>query len=153
MKRLGAEADREASERADLQKALFVNSVLNAIEKENLSKSDVAKRMDCSRQYLTKILDEDASINFTIETMSNVTTACNRRLQILVLADDEIAQIIKRETATMAMIDKPCLLVAEPNMVTYSSEDASKIVSILSAKFPSNTDLELYESVVEATAA
>jgi hypothetical protein len=99
MEALAEESDRDPQERGELQTAFFVNAVLNAMHSEKLSKGDVAKKMGRTRQYLHQILDEDAPVNFTIETMSSIATAVNRRIEILILADDEIAYVVKTSSA------------------------------------------------------
>lgn len=95
LKKAGEEIDRDHVSRAELQKALFVNAILAALKKDKLTKSELARRMKCARQYVNNILDEDSSVNFTIETISNVAAACNRRAEIVVLSDDEWVQVVK----------------------------------------------------------
>lgn len=100
LKEAGERIDRDSADRAELQKAIFVNAILSALQREHLTKSEVARRMKCTRQNLNRLLAEDASVNFTIETLSNVATACNRRAEILVLADDEFAKVVKCQPDT-----------------------------------------------------
>jgi transcriptional regulator with XRE-family HTH domain len=97
LEKTGKEIDRDYLERAALQKALFVNSILAAMQSENLTKSEVARRMKCSRQNLNRLLNEDSAVNFTIETMSNLASATARRIEILVVGENEFAHIVKCE--------------------------------------------------------
>jgi len=103
MKALAEEADRDPRERAEFEKAAFVNSVLNAMHSENLTKSELAKRINLSRQYVTQLLDAEEPANFTIDTMSIVSTAVNRRVKVLVLEEDEEVNVTKRAKPRSAL--------------------------------------------------
>ena len=95
LKKSGEEIERDPQSRAEIQKSLFVNAILAALKKEGITKSELARRMKRARQYINSILDEDSSVNFTIETLSIVAAACNRRAEIVVLADDEWVKVQK----------------------------------------------------------
>ena len=78
---------------ADVQKGLFVEQMLGALDERGESQSDLAKRLGKSRQYLSKLLNEDKRVNFTIETMCEVAHHLGRRLEILVLRPHEVATV------------------------------------------------------------
>lgn len=70
--------------RADFIKGNFVTSILEIMRQLNVSQSDLASKWGKSKSYLSKILAEDARVNFTIETMSELCGLLNRRLHVSV---------------------------------------------------------------------
>jgi transcriptional regulator with XRE-family HTH domain len=93
MKAVAEEADQDPSIQAELQSAMFVNSILNAMKEEGMSKSDLARKLGRSRQYLNRVLDEDEPGNFTVDTLSELANATNRKLAVLALRQDEYAHV------------------------------------------------------------
>jgi transcriptional regulator with XRE-family HTH domain len=67
------ELERDPEFVADYLKGQLVEDILKAMEKQGITKSDLAKRLNKSRQYVTKVLNEKA--NFTIETIAEVACA------------------------------------------------------------------------------
>lgn len=60
---------------ADVERAKFVNGILEAMQTTDTSKSQLAKRIGKTRQYITKVLDEDARVSFTLKTMVSLCHA------------------------------------------------------------------------------
>jgi len=87
------ELDQDPEFRADLLKSLFVDQILAAMENQGVIQSELARRIGKSRQYVSKILDEDASVNFTIESMTALAMALNLRLEQHLLKDHQSAQV------------------------------------------------------------
>ena len=56
-----------------------------------LKQCDLATRWKKSPQYVSQLLHEDVSVNFTIETMVQLSTLVDRRLVIQVLKRNEVA--------------------------------------------------------------
>ncbi len=87
--------DDDPEFRADYLKSLFVNDILQAIEEGNQSQSELARRWGKSRQYLSRILNEDRRVNFTIETMAELAALVGRRLDLLVLNPSEHVHVLR----------------------------------------------------------
>ncbi|MEI6343488.1 MAG: helix-turn-helix domain-containing protein [Verrucomicrobiota bacterium] len=113
-----SDADRESLRRAiqdldndprflaDVQKGLFVEQMLGALDERGESQSDLAKRLGKSRQYLSKLLNEDKRVNFTIETMCEVAHHLGRRLEILVLRPHEVATVASCLTSNWEVLPR-----------------------------------------------
>lgn len=69
---------------ADLIKGQFVEAVLQAMEARGQTQSQVAAAWGKSRQYLSKVLNEDRRVNFTVETMTQLAHVVGRRLRVTV---------------------------------------------------------------------
>jgi len=65
---------------ADFLKSQFVEYIYNALEKQELSKASFAEKLNKSRQYVGKVLNETA--NFTIESMVAISCALGMNLKI-----------------------------------------------------------------------
>lgn len=85
--------DADPAFRADLIKGIFVERILQALEERNESQSELAKRWGKSRQYLSKLLNEDKRVNFTVETMCEIVHHLGHKLEILVLRPNEVATV------------------------------------------------------------
>lgn len=93
LEKAAADLNADPGFQAELVKGLFVERILQALEERGESQSALAKRWGKSRQYLCKLLNEDKRVNFTIETMCEVVHHLGRRLEILVLRPDEVANV------------------------------------------------------------
>lgn len=85
LNRAAAELDRDSEFLADFAKGLVVEDVLRAMEASGLSKNALAEKIGTSRQYLSKILDEDHRVNFTIETLAALASALELQLCVRLL--------------------------------------------------------------------
>jgi len=81
--------DRDPEFLADYAKGLVVEDVLRALEDSGLSKNALAEKIGKSRQYLSKILDEDRRVNFTIETLAKLSAALGLQLHVRMLPPNE----------------------------------------------------------------
>ena len=81
-----AQASRELDEDpafvADYLKGVFVNEVYKAMDEAGLNANQLARKWGKSRQYLSKILNEDARVNFTIETMVELMLQLGRKVEL-----------------------------------------------------------------------
>jgi transcriptional regulator with XRE-family HTH domain len=82
---------------AESLKSLFIEKVLLAMEEKGISKSELAKRWKKSRQYISKLLHEDRSVNFTIETMAELAHQLGLRIEIQMREARETARPIKSQ--------------------------------------------------------
>lgn len=95
LKIAGEALENDAQHQADLQKGYFVNAITNALEEEGSTKAELAKKLKVSRQYLSQLLDDEEPANFTVDTLSAVAAAANRKLVMLVLKGNETAHIMR----------------------------------------------------------
>ena len=79
---LDIDLDNDPEFVAGFLKSKFVDNILVALEENNMSQSDLALKLKKSRQYINKVLNEDNSINFTIETMAAISCALGMNLKI-----------------------------------------------------------------------
>lgn len=82
---------------ADYFKGLFVEDVRRVLEEEGISQNSLAERIGKSRQYLSKILNQDQRVNFTIETMVLISAALGRAMTIR-LAPPAERQIVYKDS-------------------------------------------------------
>ncbi|MCC6142820.1 MAG: helix-turn-helix transcriptional regulator [Candidatus Hydrogenedentes bacterium] len=68
-----AALERDPAFVADCLKGQLVEHILQAMEAQHLSKSDLAKRLHTSRQYVTRVLNEKA--NFTVDSIAEIACA------------------------------------------------------------------------------
>jgi predicted XRE-type DNA-binding protein len=80
---------------ADYLKSRFVEKMLAAMEEDQISQSELANRWGKTRQYLSKLLNEDHRINFTIETMCEFAQLLNRRVDLQVVRPSEVTHVIR----------------------------------------------------------
>lgn len=90
-----AELDRDPGFLADFEKSLFVEKILEAMEDQGISQSELARRWGKSRQYLSRVLDEDRRVNFTLETMFELASLVGRKLEMHVLDPDEHTHVLR----------------------------------------------------------
>jgi transcriptional regulator with XRE-family HTH domain len=83
--------DQDPSFQADHLKSRFVEEILAAMEENGVNQTELANRWGKTRQYLSKLLNEDRRVNFTIETMCEVAHLLHRRVDILVMPPSEAA--------------------------------------------------------------
>ena len=76
----GTDLDFDPEFAADFIKAQFVEYIYMALEKQNLSKSSFANKLNKSRQYVGRVLNETA--NFTIESMAEIS--CSLKLNLTI---------------------------------------------------------------------
>lgn len=91
----GEALDDDPQFRADYLKSLFVSRILEAVEQKGISSSELARRWGKSRQYVSRILDEDQRVNFTIESMTELAALVGRRLDLVVLNPNEHTHVLR----------------------------------------------------------
>lgn len=64
---------KKPSERSEYHKAMFIATIREAMEKQRINQSQLAEKWGKTRQYLSKVLNQDNRVNFTIETMVELT--------------------------------------------------------------------------------
>ena len=89
MEEAARELDRNPKHVAETRKASVVEDILRALEEDEISRSELARRLDKSRQQLSYMLNEEKLNNFTIETMAEIATALDRHLLVRILNRDE----------------------------------------------------------------
>lgn len=85
--------DEDPGFRADYLKQRFVELVQEAMHEQGQSQSQLAKLWDKSRQYVSRLFKTDRRMNFTIESMAQLTALVGRKLDILVMRPGEQAHV------------------------------------------------------------
>ncbi len=91
----GKELESDPEFITSFYKSFFVEKVLEAMEEEGLTQSELASRLDKSRQYLHGILIQNRKVNFTIDTMVRISQALGRRFYINMLSQGEAAHVVR----------------------------------------------------------
>jgi transcriptional regulator with XRE-family HTH domain len=68
---------------ADFAKSLVTEDILAAMEAEGINKSQLAKMLGKSRQYISRVLNETA--NFTIDSLAEIACALNRKIEVRII--------------------------------------------------------------------
>ena len=92
LEKAAEDLDKDPKWRADYMKGLFVANILEAMEQKGLSQTDVATRWGKTRQYVSKILNEDKRVNFTIETITELGHSVGIRVELHMSGEDEVAR-------------------------------------------------------------
>jgi transcriptional regulator with XRE-family HTH domain len=108
------ELDHDPKFQAEYIKGLFVNFMLEAMNEEKLSQSEVARKWGRSRQYLHKLLNEDKRVNFTVDTMVELAMLLGRRIEMHVFKQSEAAHVLR------CVIRQPSLSLSEEPSVARS---------------------------------
>ena len=96
--RAAAKLDTDPEFLADYAKGLIVEDVLRALEISGLTKNALAKKIGTSRQYLSKVLDRDRRVNFTIETLAELAAAMKLQLCVRLLPSSERMLFLRKVT-------------------------------------------------------
>lgn len=81
---------------ADLAKGLIIEDILRAMEHEGINGATLAGRIGKTRQYVSKVLDEDRRVNFTVETLAEFSAALNLQLCLRMVPDSEHLYFIRK---------------------------------------------------------
>jgi transcriptional regulator with XRE-family HTH domain len=103
---------------ADLQKSLVIEQLLEAMEEAGMNKNSLATKWGRSRQYLSKLLNEDQRINFTIETMCELAHVLKRRVSIHLTRPTEQTYVMRTVSGDRGRIGLEFPLGDEPNKVS-----------------------------------
>jgi transcriptional regulator with XRE-family HTH domain len=90
--------DNDPAFQAEYLKSLFVEKLLAALGERNENQNQLALRWGKSRQYVSKLFNEDKRVNFTIETMAELAHLLGRRLEIQVLSPGESCHVVHSQT-------------------------------------------------------
>ncbi len=112
---------------ADLERTKFVDSILSAIQETGTTRSQLAREVGVSRQYIQKVLDEDARVSFTLKTMVSLCHALGKELR-LDIVDKAIANGVCIQSPKQKSRFGP--LSSEVSFKTHSSNNPAKVKSI-----------------------
>jgi antitoxin component HigA of HigAB toxin-antitoxin module len=90
----GRKLDDDPAFVADLNKSRFVESLLQAMDARGVSQSELARRWGKTRQYVSKVFDEDRRVNFTLESMAELCHLLGLRLDVRALQEAECAHVM-----------------------------------------------------------
>jgi hypothetical protein len=113
------ELETDSEFQADYIKGLFVNFMIEAINEEKLTQSEVAHKWGRSRQYLNKLLNEDKRVNFTVETMVELALLLGRRIEMHVFKKDEATHMLRCVTRQSSLSIRNELYAARPPVHDY----------------------------------
>jgi hypothetical protein len=99
--------ESDAEYHTEYAKARFVEDVLQAMADEQVSQSDLARKWGRTRSYLSKVLNEDKRVNFTIETMVELTILLGRKLEINVIDPKKPALAISNVSVVFTDASRP----------------------------------------------
>ena len=85
----GRELAQDPAFQAELAQAFFVEDLLRAQERAGVSLAQLAAKVGVSRQYMSRIVNEDRATNFTIESMAKITAALGCTLAVRMLLPGE----------------------------------------------------------------
>lgn len=74
---------------ADHAKCLIIEDILSAMEAAGMTRNALAGKIGKSRQYVSKILDEDRRVNFTIDSLAEFSAALGIQLCLRLLPASE----------------------------------------------------------------
>lgn len=80
---------RDPSFVADHAKGLIIEDILRAMEAAGMTRNALAGKIGKSRQYVSKILDEDRRVNFTIDSLAEFSAALGIQLCLRLLPASE----------------------------------------------------------------
>lgn len=78
---------------ADYLKGRFVSTIRHIMGESHVSSASLANAWGKTRQYLSKLLNEDKRINFTLETMAELALLLHHRVKIDLIPWDETTTI------------------------------------------------------------
>ena len=78
---------------SDFLKGSFAGDLFQVMEEEEISKIELARRLNTSRQYVTKVLNEEDLANLTIDSIAKFAAALKRDVSLRLKKYDEIVEI------------------------------------------------------------
>lgn len=134
LERAAAEADQDPQYHANYLKGLFVEELRQALEAKDISQSELARRMGCSRQYLSKLFAEDKRVNFTLDTLCALAHQAGRRVHLLVLPEGEAMHVLRYDKPR-SVDPIPDGIGASPNRI-YTADNGYNPEQFLSTAHP-----------------
>lgn len=95
---------------ADCLKSQVVNDVYRVMEAKGINQNQLAAKLGKSRQYVSHFLAEDRRVNFTLETLAQLSFALQSRVVVRMLPPDEVLSsihLVHKMSAAVPMIDAP----------------------------------------------
>lgn len=81
---------------ADHAKSLIIEDILRAMETAGMTRNALAGKIGKSRQYVSKILDEDRRVNFTIDSLAEFSAVLGVQLCLRMLPESERILFIRK---------------------------------------------------------
>lgn len=81
---------------ADHAKGLIIEDILRAMEAAGMTRNALAGKIGKSRQYVSKILDEDRRVNFTIDSLAEFSAVLGVQLCLRMLPESERILFIRK---------------------------------------------------------
>ena len=130
MSKLGRAFYKSASKSVDYwaQAAMrfFVRDLGQRMHDQEISRADLARKIDSSTAYVTKVMRGD--VNFTLETMTKLALAVNGKLSVRIVPDT-VAMTSARSEASwrielprMNVAQESCILKIAPDQMSANSE-------------------------------
>jgi len=89
------ELENDPEHIADYLKGWFVAEIWGAMYEQGITASKLANKWGKSRQYLSKILNEDRRVNFTIDSMVEIMMLLDRRVELHFPRKNEHSMVIR----------------------------------------------------------
>ncbi len=83
-------------------KAKFVEDVCQIMEAKGISKSELAKRLNKSKQYVSRVLNE--TTNFTMKSMVEISMALGCSIELKMMNRPEVLQAIEKSSRSTTAI-------------------------------------------------
>jgi transcriptional regulator with XRE-family HTH domain len=109
---------------AEHAKGLIVEAILRVMEQTGISASALAGKIGKSRQYVSKILNEDHRVNFTIESLAEFSAALDLQLCLRLLPPSERMVFIRTVTAPMSQTSANEFPKADDGVIFRPEDDA-----------------------------
>lgn len=87
--------DEDPTFRAEYLKSLLLEQIREAMDDKGISQSELARRWGKTRQYLSRVLDEDNRVNFTLETLVELSTLVGRKVEVNLLDPSEHTHVLR----------------------------------------------------------
>ena len=87
--------DEDPKFRAEYLKSLLLEQIREAMDAKGISQSEMARRWGKTRQYLSRVLDEDKRVNFTLETLVELSALVGRKVEVNLLDPSEHTHVLR----------------------------------------------------------
>lgn len=79
---------------AEYIKGSLVADIEEAMEQDEVNRTELAARLGSSKQYVSKVLNEEALNNFTLDSIAKMAAALQRDVVLRLKRYDEIVEIV-----------------------------------------------------------
>jgi hypothetical protein len=115
---------------ADYLKSLFVEKMYEAMEELDENQNQLARRWGKTRQYVSKLFDEDKRVNFTIETMTELAHLLGCRLEMQILRPNELGHVLRTIPSERVLVRPEAAWLGE---IVPQNKVESKVLEFSSA--------------------